>query len=376
MNIGIDKLAFFVPPYVVDMSELAEARGEKPAKYLIGIGQEKMSINPISQDIVTLGANAAQTILTSEDCATIDMVIVGTESSIDESKASAVVLHDLLNIQPFARSIEIKEACYGATSGVLLGRDYIATHPERKVLVIASDIARYGLKTSGEPTQGAGAVAILLSANPRILTLNDDAVSLTQDIYDFWRPTGEPYPRVDGKFSNETYIQAFAKIWKEYTRRTNFDFKDFVALAFHTPYTKMGKKALLPLIEETSDEERLLLQYEKAITYNRQIGNLYTGSLWLSLISLLENSDQLSVGNRIGLFSYGSGTVAEFFSGELVQGFEKQLRKKEHTALLMQRQQLSVADYEKIYMSSEILQDATPFALQEIKDGIRIYNVN
>lgn len=376
MNIGIDKLAFFVPPYVVDMSELAEARGEEPAKYLIGIGQEKMSINPISQDIVTLGANAAQTILTSEDCATIDMVIVGTESSIDESKASAVVLHDLLNIQPFARSIEIKEACYGATSGVLLGRDYIATHPGRKVLVIASDIARYGLKTSGEPTQGAGAVAILLSANPRILTLNDDAVSLTQDIYDFWRPTGEPYPRVDGKFSNETYIQAFAKIWKEYTRRTNFDFKDFVALAFHTPYTKMGKKALLPLIEETSDEERLLLQYEKAITYNRQIGNLYTGSLWLSLISLLENSDQLSVGNRIGLFSYGSGTVAEFFSGELVQGFEKQLRKKEHTALLMQRQQLSVADYEKIYMSSEILQDATPFALQEIKDGIRIYNVN
>lgn len=376
MNIGIDKLAFFVPPYVVDMSELAEARGEEPAKYLIGIGQEKMSINPISQDIVTLGANAAQTILTSEDCATIDMVIVGTESSIDESKASAVVLHDLLNIQPFARSIEIKEACYGATSGVLLGRDYIATHPGRKVLVIASDIARYGLKTSGEPTQGAGAVAILLSANPRILTLNDDAVSLTQDIYDFWRPTGELYPRVDGKFSNETYIQAFAKIWKEYTRRTNFDFKDFVALAFHTPYTKMGKKALLPLIEETSDEERLLLQYEKAITYNRQIGNLYTGSLWLSLISLLENSDQLSVGNRIGLFSYGSGTVAEFFSGELVQGFEKQLRKKEHTALLMQRQQLSVADYEKIYMSSEILQDATPFALQEIKDGIRIYNVN
>lgn len=376
MRIGIDKLGFFVPPYVVDMAELARARDEEPAKYLDGIGQEKMAINPPSQDIVTFGANAASSILSLEDRLAIDMVIVGTESSIDESKASAVILHDLLDIQPFARSIEIKEACYGATAGVLLARDYIAAHPEKKVLVIASDIAHYGLHTLGEPTQGAGAVAILLAKNPRILALNDDSVSMTKDVYDFWRPTGELYPRVNGKFSNTVYIDTFEKIWKEHKRRTNIDFKDLAALSFHTPYTKMGKKALLPLIEETAEKKRLLAQYEKSVVYNRQVGNIYTGSLWLSFISLLENSDQLSKGDNIGFFSYGSGTVAEFFTGELVQDFEKHLRKDEHIRILEERKQLSIDEYEKMYVNPKIEQDTTPFALREFKDGIRIYNVN
>ena len=65
---------------------------------------------------MTFAANAAEAILTKEDKEAIDMVIVGTESSIDESKAAAVVLHRLMGIQPFARSFEIKEACYGATA--------------------------------------------------------------------------------------------------------------------------------------------------------------------------------------------------------------------------------------------------------------------
>ena len=36
------------------------------------------------------------------------MVIVGTESGIDHSKASAVIIHHLLKIQSFARSFEVK----------------------------------------------------------------------------------------------------------------------------------------------------------------------------------------------------------------------------------------------------------------------------
>ncbi|OTP43098.1 hydroxymethylglutaryl-CoA synthase, partial [Enterococcus faecalis] len=118
MTIGIDKISFFVPPYYIDMTALAEARNVDPGKFHIGIGQDQMAVNPISQDIVTFAANAAEAILTKEDKKAIDMVIVGTESSIDESKAAAVVLHRLMGIQPFARSFEIKEACYGATAGL------------------------------------------------------------------------------------------------------------------------------------------------------------------------------------------------------------------------------------------------------------------
>ncbi|MDR0298933.1 MAG: hydroxymethylglutaryl-CoA synthase [Streptococcaceae bacterium] len=372
MEVGIDKISFYVPKRYVDMTDLAEARGVDPNKFHIGLGQDQMAVTTADEDIVTLGANAATQILTDEDKATIDLVIVGTESSLDESKATAVVLHDLLEIQPFARAYEIKEACYGATAALMLAKRHVLANPERKALVIASDIARYGLNSAGEPTQGAGAVAILVTANPRILALENDSVPLTQNIYDFWRPTGEEFPRVDGKLSNQTYIDSFAKVWEEYKKRTGLNFDDFTALTFHSPYTKMGKKALLPL----SDNAHLLEEFEKAIVYNRRVGNLYTGSLYLSLISLLENSTDLVAGNRLGLFSYGSGTVAEFFSAKLVEGFEKNLQTEYHRHLLDARQRLSISEYEKIFNSKGLGQAGVKFSLREVLDGIPFYNKN
>ncbi|HIX69938.1 MAG TPA: hydroxymethylglutaryl-CoA synthase [Candidatus Enterococcus stercoravium] len=381
MTAGIDKLNFFVPPYYLEMTELANARNVDPAKYTIGIGQDQMAISPITQDIITLAANAAQPILTDEDRQTIDLVILGTESSVDESKAAAVVLHRLLGIQPFARGIELKEACYSATAGLQFAKEYVLAHPKRKALVIASDIARYGLHSGGEPTQGAGAVAMLVTSQPRILALSDESVPYTQDIYDFWRPTGEPYPVVNGPLSNQTYIQAFETVWQEYQQRYQKTLADFAALAFHIPYTKMGKKALLAGLAQESEAEqnRILAQYEESIRYSRRVGNLYTGSLYLGLISLLENSQTLKAGDQLGLFSYGSGAVAEFFTGRLVSGYQEHLLTDAHNALLANRQALSVAAYEEVFqtpLTNENLTastDTTAFRLTAVNDHIRYY---
>ena len=52
--------------------------------------------------------------------------------------------------------------------------------------------ARYGINSGGEPTS-AGAVAMMISHEPSILKLNDDAVAYTEDVYDL-RPTGHKYP--------------------------------------------------------------------------------------------------------------------------------------------------------------------------------------
>ncbi|MDK7260552.1 hydroxymethylglutaryl-CoA synthase, partial [Gardnerella vaginalis] len=82
---------------------------------------------------------------------------------------AATYLHESLGIHAFAKSYEIKEACYGATAALQIACDYVRLRPERKVLVVASDIARYGLATGGEPTQGAGAIAMLISKNPSVL---------------------------------------------------------------------------------------------------------------------------------------------------------------------------------------------------------------
>ncbi|GEQ05987.1 hydroxymethylglutaryl-CoA synthase [Staphylococcus gallinarum] len=386
MTVGIDQINFYVPKFYVDMAKLAEARQVDPNKFLLGIGQTEMSVSPMSQDIVSMGANAAKEIITDEDKKQISMVIVATESAIDSAKASAVQIHNLLGIQPFARCIEMKEACYAATPAIQLAKDYLAQRPDEKVLVIASDTARYGLNSGGEPTQGAGAVAMIISQNPRILELNDDAVAFTEDVYDFWRPSGQPYPLVDGALSKDAYIHSFQESWNEYARRHNKSLSDFSSLCFHVPFTKMGKKALDSILTDDIDEdtkERLTTGYDAATYYNRYVGNIYTGSLYLSLISLLETHN-LSAGENIGLFSYGSGSVGEFFSGKLVEGYQNALDIQGHKDLLNNRTEISVDTYETFFKRFDNLEfdhkteldneQNSIFYLDSINDHIRNYN--
>lgn len=386
MTVGIDQINFYVPKFYVDMAKLAEARQVDPNKFLLGIGQTEMSVSPMSQDIVSMGANAAKEIITDEDKKQISMVIVATESAIDSAKASAVQIHNLLGIQPFARCIEMKEACYAATPAIQLAKDYLAQRPDEKVLIIASDTARYGLNSGGEPTQGAGAVAMIISQNPRILELNDDAVAFTEDVYDFWRPSGQPYPLVDGALSKDAYIHSFQESWNEYARRHNKSLSDFSSLCFHVPFTKMGKKALDSILTDDIDEdtkERLTTGYDSATYYNRYVGNIYTGSLYLSLISLLETHN-LSAGENIGLFSYGSGSVGEFFSGKLVEGYQNALDIQGHKDLLNNRTEISVDTYETFFKRFDNLEfdhkteldneQNSIFYLDSINDHIRNYN--
>ena len=109
-------------------------------------------------------------------------------------------------------------------------------------------------------------------------------------------------------------------------------------------------------------------------------------SLWgwliaipFNLISLLENSDKLSAGQRIGLFSYGSGTVAEFFSGELVEGYENHLLKIEHQSMLDARTRLSIPEYENMFnqyldLNHNIsFNDETDYSVSEVVDNHRKY---
>ncbi|HEM6145128.1 TPA: hydroxymethylglutaryl-CoA synthase [Streptococcus suis] len=382
MNIGIDKIGFVAPDYVLDLAELAQARNVDPNKFKIGLLQSEMAVAPITQDIISLGAKAAEAILTEEDKQTIDMVIVGTESSVDQSKAAAVTIHGLLGIQPFARSIEMKEACYGATAGLSLAKSHIAQFPESKVLVIASDIAKYGVASGGEPTQGAGAVAMLVTANPRILVLNNDNVCQTRDIYDFWRPNYDKYPRVDGKFSTEQYTDCLTTTFNYYQQKTGKTLNNFAAMCLHIPFSKQGLKGLQAITQDEETLERLTERFQEAIVYNKVVGNIYTGSIFLSLLSLLENSRALETGDQILFYSYGSGAVCEIFSGQLVEGYRDHLQEN-RLEQLNQRTKLSVKEYEQVFFeeitldetgsSLDLPEDQTPFALIKVDNHKRIY---
>src|SRR5690625_178010 len=385
MKIGIDKIGFFTPNLYLDMNKLALSREVEPEKFTIGIGQEKMAVSPVTQDPVTLAANAALKIINDDDKSDIDLVMFGTESGIDHSKSAGVYVHHLLGLNSSARTVELKQACYGATAALQLAKGHIALNPESKVLVLASDIARYGLQTSGEATQGAGAVAMLISANPKIMTLEDKSTYLTADIMDFWRPTYSEEAFVDGKYSNEQYINFFQKVWQQYKKETELRLEDFTAICYHLPYTKMGLKALRTVIEDGSKEtqERLLDNFEISKTYNKNVGNIYTGSLYLSLLSLLEHQANLESGDRIGLYSYGSGAVGEFFSGILQPCFKDYLQKEAHEKLLTSRKELSVSEYEEVFLKTlpidgstvelDVGQDPAEICVAGIKGHMRQY---
>ena len=385
MNIGIDKIGFATANYVLKLADLAEARNIAPEKLSKGLLVKEFSVAPVTEDIVTMGASAAAAILTEEDKNEIDMVIVASESGIDQSKASAVFVHGLLRIQPFARSFEMKEACYSATAALDYAKLHVEKRPSSKVLVIASDIAKYGIETPGEPTQGAGAVAMLITNNPRILIFNEDNVAQTRDIMDFWRPNYSTTPFVNGLYSTQQYLDSLETTWIEYQKRNQVSLKDFAAVCFHLPYPKLALKGLKKIMDKSlpiEQQEQLQANFEQSILYSQKVGNIYTGSLFLGLLSLLENSSTLKTGDRIALFSYGSGAVSEIFSGQLVAGFNQQL-KANRMEILNKRTPLSIPDYEKIFFEEAELDENgsasftgyenQDFALAEIVEHQRRY---
>ena len=382
MRNGIDRMAFATTNDYLDLVELAKERGVDPNKFTIGIGQDLQAVVPPTQDIVTLGATAAKKLLTPELEKNISTVIVATESGIDNSKASAIYIKHLLGLSDFTRTVEMKEACYSATAAIQFAKGVVALNPQETVLVIAADIARYGLNTPGEVTQGAGAVAMLISRNPHILTLEDTTVAYSKDIMDFWRPLYATEALVDGKYSTNVYIEFFLQTFTRYQQLTGRELADFAALTFHMPFTKMGKKGLEGLLKDRNDEvaQRLRTQLTASQLFSRQVGNLYTGSLYLSLMSLLQNSD-LRAGSRIGLFSYGSGAEGEFYTGILEDGYEHYMNNIQEE--LKHRHQVSVAEYEKLFSSQlgmndrdiefDVTNDPLPFVLKGQKDHQRIY---
>lgn len=348
MDVGLESLSFYTPHYYFDLKELAKHRGVDKDKYYRGIGQEKMGMTPPDEDVVTMAANAAHHALERVDKSKIDTVIFGTETGIDQSKSAAIYVHSLVGLPSHCRSFEIKQACSGATAGLQLAQAYVAMNPDRKVLVLAADVARYDLESPGEATQGAGAVAMVVSAEPRILKLHPESGAYTEDVMDFWRPNYRDEAVVDGKYSIKVYLNALAESWKQYSAQTGRRFRDFERFVYHLPFTRMAEKAhlhLAKLADSTLSVEELKHQLQDTLYYSRITGNAYTASMYVGLAGLLDLCrDDLS-GREIGLFSYGSGCMGTFFSGQVCAGYRSHLDTARHERMIKNRTALDYESY-------------------------------
>ena len=368
MKVGIESLALYSSRYYLPLSALAEARNIDPQKFTVGLGQEKMAVLPPNEDIVTMAASAAKEALVGIDPKSISMVLFATESSIDQSKAAGIWVHNLLNLSSACRVVELKQACFAGCAGLLLALSYIKQFPGQKVLLLASDVARYGLGAIGEPTQGCGACAIVLSAEPKLVSFEPETASYTSHVMDFWRPNYKEEALVDGKYSTKIYLEALQECWKNYQALSNRTLTDHARFCYHIPFTKMAMKAHERLCRESKRVGYAQNEIQDSLIYSKNLGNSYTASLFIGLASLLENSSEDLSEKRIGFFSYGSGCVAEFFSGIVEPGYKNHLKQAYHKAMLEKREALDVAEYERFY-AFRLPEDGGTFSVPQYTAG-------
>ena len=337
IKVGIDTIHFYTPQVYLDLADLALVRQVPVEKFTVGIGQERMSLIDPFEDIVTMAAEASADLVKGRE-QEIGLLLFATESGVDFSKSAGVYLHSLLQLNPQCRVLEVKQACYAATGALLLAKDYVTNHPNKIALVVSSDVAWYGLNTPGEVTQGAGAIAMIVSANPRLGVIEEGKV-VVENNKDFYRPSYYEVPIVDGKLSIRSYKELLKQVRPDQALKY---------MCFHMPFATMSDKASEVLLQPLDPE---VLVANKA--FNKVVGNIYNGSLYLSLISLLTNIHQSLANQTIGMFSYGSGATAETFYLTLQPTYEKVLMKADWLTIIQQRRKADFTTYERLMSGYE-----------------------
>lgn len=376
-RVGVDALAVAAPRRYLALEDLARARGIDPAKYTHGLGALEMAVAEPGEDTVSLAAAAARRALEIArlDPRDLGLLVVGTETGVDHSKPVASFVHGLLELPRTMRVYDTQHACYGGTAGLMAAVEWIASGAAagRSALVICSDIARYGVATAGEPTQGAGAVAMIVGAEPALLELDVGvAGTCSAHVHDFWRPLGQREARVDGHYSVECYLDAVATAYRgwraraaarEIVRAGAAASEQLAAICYHVPFCKMARKAHVRVrrcdledtaapwdaaVEELRASTSFQEQVEPSLGLCARIGNVYTGSLYLGLAGLLHARGAELARRRIGLFSYGSGCTSEFFSGVVGARAAERIAAARLGELLAARERISIDEYHRI----------------------------
>ncbi|XP_005816295.2 LOW QUALITY PROTEIN: hydroxymethylglutaryl-CoA synthase, cytoplasmic-like [Xiphophorus maculatus] len=376
-DVGIITMELYFPSQYVDQAELEEFDGVTAGKYTVGLGQARMGFCSDREDINSLCLTVVQRLMErnslSYDC--IGRLEVGTETIIDKSKSVKTVLMQLFEDSgnTDVEGIDTTNACYGGTAALFNAVNWVesSSWDGRYALVVAGDIAVYATG-SARPTGGAGAVAMLIGPNAALTFERGLRGTHMQHAYDFYKPDMvSEYPVVDGKLSVECYLSALDRCYSVYRNKIHaqwqregsdkhFSLDDFDFLVFHSPYCKLVQKSVARLMlndflkhpspdteagpfagfdafrdvkpEETYFDRDVEKAFMKAsaqlfetktkasLLLSSQNGNMYTPSVYGCLASLIaqHTASQLA-GQRVGLFSYGSGFAATLYSLRVTQ---------------------------------------------------------
>jgi len=295
--------------------------------------------------------------------------------------------------------------------------------------VVCTDEAIYP-KGNARPTGGAGAIAMLIGKNAS-LVMDKIRASYMENTYDFYKPVmSSEYPLVDGEVSLKCYLRALDRCYsllkKKNVKESGIDIAahTFDFICCHTPFSKMSEKAFYKLymneirdcpekfpdlfnklkdlefsyanrtlqaIVQSEFLEKFKAQCEPTLKLSKDMGNLYTGSLYLCLLSLCSQiKGPTSIGKKILMYSYGSGLCSSMYVLHINNDLAK-LRSFEDLVLeLGSRVILDPVQYGGLMDSKEALYSVSfvpKYPLEHLNKGIfylvevdskmrRIYNLN
>ncbi len=384
MKTGIDAISFDVAKIHLPINTLAKARNIEPEKLEKGLGLIKMTFPDTHQDTVVFGANAMTKLISKNNINLneIARIYVGTESAIDSSKPTSSFLIALIE-QKFGENtlsecdvVDFTFACIGGVDAMQNCIDFVKLNPTKKAIVVTTDFAKYDLNSTGEYTQGAGALALLITSNPRIIAFENNWATSTKGVFDFFKPyrtisktaiTGntnnEPWfenleseieihkdqPIFDGQYSNQCYMDRTKNAYFSFKKSKNTSetvYDSWRSIVMHLPYAFQGRRMLSEIYaldasdtiisgdEDASEYQNKLKKISKSEAYKEfvneklmpaeiassLIGNLYTGSIFMGLLSTLahfhDTKKEIS-GSKFGFLAYGSGSKSKVFEGTI-----------------------------------------------------------
>jgi hydroxymethylglutaryl-CoA synthase len=425
MKVGIDSITFDIPKIHLPIKVLAENRTIEPEKLIKGLGLHKMSFPDVHQDVVTFAANAVYKLIQQENINPIEIarIYVGTESAIDSSKPIASYITTLLEQQlgegTFANcdTLDMTFACIGAVDALQTTLDFIRLNPSKKAIVVATDNAKYDLNSTGEYTQGAGAIAMLITANPRVLAFSQEVAVAAQGVFDFFKPRRyvskeeilntndnpewfgileneiafyKEQPVFDGHYSNQCYVNRTSEAYFKYKEISNQNgklYENWENILMHLPYCFQARRTFIEIFAKENNLTEDLKIISKTPEYielvnqtifpseiaSGQVGNMYTGSIFLGMLSTLcyhlQQNTNLNT-KKFGFIAYGSGSKSKVFEAEVQEHWKTIIQKTELFETLNNSTEIDFGTYIALHKKERkhsVLQTKNEFVLDYIE---------
>jgi len=358
---GIDDLNLYGTSLCVDNAEVAAARGLE--RYLDLVRIRRRSIAPLFEDPITLAVNAARPVVEAAGREAFELLVVASESGVDLGKPISSYVHRYLDLPARCRNLEAKHACYAGTAALQLATAWVRSgeRPGKKALVITTDVPGTHFGKPAEFTPGTGAVALSVAAEPRVLEIDPWSGYAAREIYDTARPTHTTH-WVDEAISLAAYLDLFEMAWNEYrlVRGDCGGGDDLIRIVYHMPLVSLVRQAHALLLESRRGEvskaevdSSFEVMVCPSFAFCEEVGNIFSGTLYAGLAALLESAAAPPPGARIGLFSYGSGACAEFFSGVVAPSAGETVQRHAIAAHLASRRRLTLEEYERLARERE-----------------------